>query len=513
MLIYKNRIVVVGYSYTASATEIEQFEINDKGKLKHLSAHFLDSNDYYSSRNYASRLVDNQLIFYMPYYMFGYYYGYGGGDAPQVQLPRVRTWVDGKGLDKGKEVLRKTDIYRPVQGSMHPTLHTVVRCNLDSADFTCKAKAVMGPYSRSFYVSPNAIYVWVSSEYEAWFNAPADDEEDEKKAEPRSFVYMIMIDDGSARAVKAAGMPIDQFSFKEDSDGHLNVLVRESGMGDAMWNPEFTTGKMALMRTSLKKFSSTPSVVPVEDYTLLPEPTGYIFQNRFVGDYVLYGTGGGWYYDPNADNHIYIKNFKNSKSVQKIKMSHSVDRIEVMGDGAVVIGADGPDLKFSSLELGSDSELKNTYSLKNAMQGELRSHGFFYQPLSKNEGVLGLPVRRQGASWQHLLSESAEIVFLKVNKDKEFIDMGSLVSKASSGINDNCMFSCVDWYGNSRPIFFKGRIFALMGYELVEGELEDDEITEIDRTAFHLASSLSGGTGGSSDTSTPPTFNPFNPFY
>jgi len=481
MLIYKNRVVVVGYSYTASATEIEQFEINEKGKLKHLSAHFLDSNDYYSSRNYASRLVDNQLIFYMPHYMFGYYYGYG--EAPQVQLPRVRTWVDGKGLDKGKEVLRKTDIYRPVQTSMHPTLHTVVRCDLDSADFTCTAKAVMGPYSRTFYVSPNAIYVWVSSEYEDWFNPPKDDKD--KKVEPRSFLYMITIDDGSARAVKAAGMPIDQFSFKEDSSGHLNVLVRESGFGDAMWNPEVTQGKMALLRTSLKNFSSTPTVIPVEDYTVLPEPKGYIFQNRFVGDYLLYGTGEGWYYDPNADNHVYIKKITSSNPVQKIKLSHSVDRIEVMGDHAVVVGTDGSNLEFSSLRLGSSTKLMNTHSVKNAMQGELRSHGFFYKPMSGDEGVLGLPIRRQGASWQHLVSESAEVLFLKVNGDMEFVEMGSLASKASSSVNDNCMFSCVDWYGNSRPIFYKGRILALMGYELVEGVIEDEEITEIDRTVYY----------------------------
>ena len=29
--------------------------------------------------------------------------------------------------------------------------------------------------------------------------------------------------------------------------------------------------------------------------------------------------------------------------------------------------------------------------------------------------------------------------------------------------------SCVDWYGNARPIFLGDRMFALLGYELVEG--------------------------------------------
>ena len=30
------------------------------------------------------------------------------------------------------------------------------------------------------------------------------------------------------------------------------------------------------------------------DYHGLPKPSGYTFQNRFVGDYLLYGTGSGW---------------------------------------------------------------------------------------------------------------------------------------------------------------------------------------------------------------------------
>ena len=30
------------------------------------------------------------------------------------------------------------------------------------------------------------------------------------------------------------------------------------------------------------------------NYRRLPKPEGYTFQNRFVGDYLIYGTGSGW---------------------------------------------------------------------------------------------------------------------------------------------------------------------------------------------------------------------------
>ena len=49
---------------------------------------------------------------------------------------------------------------------------------------------------------------------------------------------------------------------------------------------------------------------------------------------------------------------------------------------------------------------------------------------------------------------------------------------------DHCQASCVDWYGNARPIFFGERVIALLGYELVEGGFERDRIRERRRVDF-----------------------------
>src|SRR5438067_4152779 len=69
MLISGNTIAVIGYSYSRGGTEVGLFEINDEGSLRYRSTYHLRSNDYYSSRNYASRLVDGKLVFYTPYYL------------------------------------------------------------------------------------------------------------------------------------------------------------------------------------------------------------------------------------------------------------------------------------------------------------------------------------------------------------------------------------------------------------------------------------------------------------
>jgi hypothetical protein len=41
--------------------------------------------------------------------------------------------------------------------------------------------------------------------------------------------------------------------------------------------------------------------------------------------------------------------------------------------------------------------------------------------------------------------------------------------------------SCVDWYGNARPIFTGRRYLALLNSELVEGKLAGGTIQEVRR--------------------------------
>jgi hypothetical protein len=121
---------------------------------------------------------------------------------------------------------------------------------------------------------------------------------------------------------------------------------------------------------------------------------------------------------------------------------------------------------------------------KNASQGELRSHGFFYKPDGGDSGMLGLPIARSGRSgYKHLVEDSAAILFLK-NEGLNFSQMGELEARANASANDGCRASCVDWYGNARPIFVKGRIFALLGYEIVEGRLAKDRLREMRRVNY-----------------------------
>ena len=162
-------------------------------------------------------------------------------------------------------------------------LHTVTVCDLARGEFDCKATSVIGPAGRVFYVSAESVYVWVS-----------DWTQQNDKWRAQSMVYRMPLDGSAPSALNVSGSPVDQFSFLESDDGFLNVLVRSDSSGDGMWGAEAAEGDVALMRVPLTHFSDGTDTVQPFRYRKLPKPDGYTFQNRFVGDYLLYGTGSGW---------------------------------------------------------------------------------------------------------------------------------------------------------------------------------------------------------------------------
>ena len=163
-----------------------------------------------------------------------------------------------------------------------------------------------------------------------------------------------------------------------------------------------------------------------------------------------------------------MHNYRDGGETATVNLTHSVDRIEVMVDAAVLVGRADKDLHFSSLELGTTPRVADVLIQANAAQGETRSHGFFFKAdADRNGGVLGLPIRKQGEGYEHLIHGSAEVLFVDVNNN--FRTIGALSASPEEPAADSCEVSCVDWYGNARPIFYKGRVFALLGYELVEG--------------------------------------------
>jgi hypothetical protein len=452
MLISGNTIAVIGYSYQRGGTEIGLFEISGAGQLSYKATYHLRSNDYYSSRNYASRLIGAKLVFYTPLYLNPW------SAEPFAQFPAMRKWRSGATQADFRRIAPATRIYRsdePLDPHQGLALHSVTVCDLAAAELACESSAVLGPAGRVFYVSPESVFVW----------------------NVKSAVFRIPLDGSAPSALKVAGSPIDQFSFLEGGDGFLNVLVRANGRGEAMWSSERGSARgLAMLRVPLSSFSDGRDSAPREAYRALPSPGGFSLQNRFVGSYLLYGAA--------RHGSLYAYRYAIDDFAHEVPLSHGIDRIEALGDNAIAVGTSGADLTFTSVRLGAFPVAADRYTRKGAAQGETRSHGFFYKADNRYEGLLGLPIIGPGRSTMRhqLRHESASLLYLR-NQGLKLSELGTLDSRPTPA-TDGCRASCVDWYGNSRPLFLKNRVFALMGYELVEGRLDADKIVEARRVDF-----------------------------
>jgi hypothetical protein len=459
MLLWGNTVAVIGYSYARGGTEIGLFEISRSGQLTHKSTHHLRSNDYYSSRNYASRLIGSKLVFYTPLYLNPW------GGLPTGSFPALRKWRPGATPAEFKRIAPATRIYRSDDGidpQQGVALHSVTVCDLARAEMNCDSTAVLGQPGRVFYVSPGSVYVW----------------------NVRSGIFRIPLDGSAPSMLKASGSPVDQFSFLESDDGHLNVLVRAHGRGDGMWAAEAGSGALAMLRVPLAAFSDGRDAAPAWAYRALPKVQGHALQNRYVGNYLLYGAGAGWR-RPQAvnDGRIYAVDYARGSQAYELPLAHGVDRIEALGANAVAVGSNGRDLHFTSLRLARIPVAASSYVRANASQGETRSHGFFYKAESEHAGLVGLPIIGGGeAAGRQLRRESASLLYLR-NDALSLTEIGTLDSRAGA-VNDRCKASCVDWYGNSRPLFLRNRVFALLGYEIVEGRVNAGGISELRRINF-----------------------------
>lgn len=470
MLVSGDTIVVVGYSYQRGGTELVLFDLATDGRIAYRATYHLRSNDYYSSRNYASRLIGDKLVFYSALVL-----SFGDDDLDGM-LPGLRPWRKDLPRDaKFNRILPAERVYRSpreldIENGI--ALHTVTICDLARRELDCDATAVLGAPGQTFYVAGDAAYVWTNPwSWEAAGSARVSD------------VFRIPLDGGAPRAMQAVGAPIDQLSFLE-RDGYLNVLVGAEAEGQWMWAAERGPGALALLRVPLTMFGDGSAAAEARHYRLLGSGAEFEYgaNNRFVGDWLLVGGAPSWDARDKPGS-AYAIRYAGDAGFQRLQPGHGVERIEAMGGDAILVGGRGADLHFTSLRLGERAAIADVYIQANAAQGESRSHGFFYRPVGDDDGYVGLPVLGREAGGK----ETASILFLR-NRALALSRAGALDARGVGRPDDGCRASCVDWYGNARPIFVGDRVFALMGYELVEGRYANERVVERRRVDFTPAS-------------------------
>lgn len=484
LLITDDRLVVIGYDYDEEASELAIFTIADNGVFTFEATYYITSNDYYSTDNYASRLVDGNLVLYTPLYLTE-----SDPDEPQ-EFPQVRRWTEAEGFSEWQPLFTPSDIYFPIQRTLEPTVHAISVCPLTGV-FRCRSTGLIGPAQREFYVTPEFAYIWVSTTgYDAWeWSLDACDEGVAKgpfRPLP-AVLYRIPLAGGRAHAVRTAGTPPNQFSLDAREDKFLALLHFEPGECDG--EDEYAL-RYARIDTAL--FSARAPTVPLESYWSLPKPSGGV-ENRFTEGYLVYGGSQGRWgaygnrYDYQPTELVVVP-VDDPAAARALHLLHSAERIEVFGKNAIVDGyRDASGLSISTIDLVSSPAVADVEFLPQVLESEGRSHAFNSQVDADGGGVFGLPTVFKQESWRDY-SDTSNVHFFAVDGSLDVRPSGYLGADEDAIDEDyECEVSCVDWYGNARPIFTEGRVFALMGTELVEGRLFNGGIAEVQRVGMTAA--------------------------
>jgi hypothetical protein len=482
LLIMDDRLIVTGYDYKLDAAELVLFRIDVNGVFTYDATFYLESDDYYSENNYASRVVDGNLILYTPLYLTE-----SDIDEP-LEFPRVRRWTAATGYSEWQPLFAPTDVYLPIQRTLDPVVHTVSVCPLDSTVFKCRSTGIIGPGSREFYVSPDYAYLWVSSDEERydWDIADCGPARHDFRPIPAT-LYRVSLADGRATAVFTAGVPKDQFSLEARERQFMALLWWVPG--DCVDNEEYG---LRYARIPTAAFSGSPTQVALDRYHPLPKPSGDGIENRFTEGYLVYaGAQGRWaaYYgrgDYVATELIAVP-VDAPESLTTVYLAHSAERVEVFGGNVIVDGyrGDGGGLNISTIDLRRQPRVGDTVYLEAVLESEGRSHAFNGRADSNGGGVFGLPTTFRQSLRAHADEAGSNIHFFTVESTLDLRTAGYLAPDPSAvDAAYECEVSCVDWYGNARPIFMNGRVFALSSAELIEASFVNGQMLERQRIAM-----------------------------
>ncbi len=494
ILVQGNRVVATGYNYREGATEFSVFLIGEDGRFTREAIYFLASNDYYDIENYATRLVNGNLVIYTPLAV-----GEIQANA-RANWPLVRRWLsEGEhraATSAGRTLYDARDIYRPIQPTFDPVVHTISVCPLGDArrgdELDCESTAVVGPPGREFYVSTSHIYLWTWPTYNyhraRYENCNLGALNTFDAAAPAA-LFQIPLSGGQLRAQFVRGAPYDQLSMDATASEFRALSVWVDPRCPGAYNSSETL-RLRYYSTPLSAFSATPRPVPERRYTMLPSVGGAI-ENRFTDDYLVYAGRDGWSsYAPYPDSEQVLSSrvvavpTARPEAFTQLDAPHSALRVERVGDNAVISGyRDWRGLSLSFVDLRRAPHIASTLTLPERYESEGRSHAFNAVVNEEGAGLLGLPTvmrRAQSGRWWWR-SASSDVSYVSFDAAGQMSDSGAMRGTSPRHPEYQCEVSCIDWYGNTRALFIRGRVFALSGPELIEGALEAGQVRERQR--------------------------------
>lgn len=507
LLLKDNTAIVIGYrwrmgdstnptSYWQGSTEINLFKINaSSGSLSRAGTYFIESGDYYSERNYSSRLVREKLVIYSPYY----------GNAlldrtsDQLHFPQLKTLRNGR-VESIRPLMTTSDVSIPEDLILSPVLHAMHVCSLGNPEIgqealSCKSRGVLGSWQSEHYVTGTRFYLWSGRQniQYGWcgtLSVPSDSVRPPQASS--NLLYAFDLEGDGAGVTKVWGNPLDQFSFDETPNGltlfHYQMRANptwdysEEACGERNENYEYRLGHISFTR-----FTSQASDIHESDYQTLTDDTlktsPYLLIHRFSENELLVGQY----------NNLVVFNRTNpvQKTVLDLDPRHGegpftlearcyrTTRIEPAGERFIIASQNENDLNIQALTLGESPHMTSSVSLIGYTEAESRSHGYLFSSLDQSEGLIGLATQAITTSLTSSEPVASDFVtmpnptsvhILRLKPQGELQVAGHFQSSTPPPTGA-CETSCTDWYGNTRAIFLDDQIYGLMGDELGLGLL------------------------------------------
>ncbi|WP_435417482.1 beta-propeller domain-containing protein [Parerythrobacter aurantius] len=494
MLVQGDQVIVTAYSYSDSASEITVLRLDrETGKIAPRGVFLISSEDYYDVDNYATRIVGDRLVIYTPYE--------AERMASRRDRPAIRRWQPDEDFEearaRGRPLLDVQDIYKPIFGLAEPWIHTVSICPLapvETKGLECASTAFMGTDAAEMYVSGEAVYLWTTAvgyDDRAWRDCDAGAGRPQFGGVAPGAVFRIPVLGGKPGVLGVRGAPFDQFGMDSDGDRFRSLASWSAANCDNWYAPN----EVALFEASESRFGDRYVAARPSDFVALPSvPRGKV-ENRFAGDWLVYGSRDRWArYAPDDEDEIDKARRTVVQAVpladpgapRAVSIGHSLIRLERIGPTDVVANgyADESGLRVSYLGLEGATGVRSSAFLPGRYESESRSHAFNATVDAAGEGMLGIPTvtRKQQAGGWWWYSDTSDLSFLGFNDAGRLNDAGQLLAtpenEVRTGEEYSCEVSCIDWYGNARPIFLKGKVYGLMATELVEAEVVGGTVTE-----------------------------------
>jgi len=452
LLVSGRQLVVTGYHYGKDATEITVFDLDAQGQFFRRGRWYLESDDYYSSNNSATRMIGDTLIFHTQSYI----------DNPE-NWPVLRSENQGQ----TQPILKAESIHPPLLRIETPDLHIVTACNL-SLDFKCNSRAVMASGRTEWIVTEKAGYLWVAAPRTNWWLSKSLKSPNQNQP---NTLYRFSLDTKNIEAVLLDANLPSRFAF-EVQDERVLALVSH---GD----------ELALLDIPLSELSEEPEHVSTTNFT--PLPGEYTREMRFTEDHLIYSSFSSV---EDADQ-VYVVDLETHLPSGPLAVSHQIGRLDRVGQNAILIGIeeDSDNLNLSWLDLAAAPIVTDTLTLTNRVEAEGRAQALNMRVEENGAALLGLPTLAVDATGDWDEENGTDISFTRVSNFGQLTDLGPAKGDPTRVDPDyTCETSCEDWYGNARPFFIGDRIFALIASELIE--LQETSTGLIERSRVNLSATI-----------------------